>query len=67
LGTPPGEFGEESPAGSVHPEFVSLHSRAQNGSSGTLPFTGLDLGFLVLVGSLLIAAGVVERRALRAK
>ncbi len=34
-------------------------------SSGTLPFTGLDLGLLVAGGGTLLAAGLVVRRLSR--
>lgn len=54
-------------AGVTHgPEFVSSPttptSSGQTGQ-GTLPFTGLDLGLAVLVGCLMIGAGLVQRRA----
>jgi hypothetical protein len=53
-----------------HTEFVSLNTNTPTSNSsgqGTLPFTGLNLGLLALLGSLLIAAGVIQRRVLRAK
>ncbi|HLY48024.1 MAG TPA: hypothetical protein VKR21_02410 [Solirubrobacteraceae bacterium] len=31
-------------------------------SSGSLPFTGLDLGLLALVGSMMLGLGLVQRR-----
>ena len=40
----------------------SLHGQLEL-SSGSLPFTGLDLGLLVLVGCMLIGLGLVQRRA----
>jgi hypothetical protein len=35
-------------------------------SAGTLPFTGLDVGFLVVGGGVLLGAGLVVRRLSRA-
>jgi hypothetical protein len=36
-----------------------------SGSSGTLPFTGLDLGLLVAGGAVLLVVGATIRRAAR--
>ena len=43
------------------PHYISL-TTTKTKSSGTLPFTGLDLLALVLVGGLLIGLGLVQRR-----
>lgn len=59
--TPPSSFGSsESPAAGVAGQQSPLDETAQIGS---LPFTGLDLGFLVLGGVLLLAIGLGARRA----
>lgn len=36
-------------------------------SAGSLPFTGLDVGFLVLAGAAVLALGLVLRRAGRSQ
>jgi hypothetical protein len=43
---------------------VSNTSPAQS-SSGSLPFTGLDLGILALIGSMMIGLGLAQRRMAR--
>ena len=48
------------PQGVAQTDIVSGH-----GSSGTLPFTGLDLVLFAAVGLILIAVGVTMSRLLR--
>jgi hypothetical protein len=40
-------------------------SAAAKPSSGTLPFTGMDVGFVVAAGAVLLGAGLALRRGAR--
>ena len=42
-------------------------SASASAPKGTLPFTGLDVGFVVAGGAVLLAAGVALRRGARSK
>jgi hypothetical protein len=56
------------PAGGEVQEGVSQGASpaaAAGGNSGGLPFTGLDLAFLVVGGATLLVAGTALRRAAR--
>lgn len=56
-----------APAGSESNGAVApTTSRAPSGAAGTLPFTGLELGFAALVGAALLGTGLVLRRGVRA-
>lgn len=44
---------------------VSVSSPSPSSSNGSLPFTGLDLAILVLMGGVLVVTGVALRRAAR--
>jgi hypothetical protein len=45
----------------AHPPVVQVTPRSLRG----LPFTGLDLGVVVLLGLLLLAGGLIQRRLTR--
>lgn len=52
--------GPDAGQGATEPVSVSSPSSSSNGS---LPFTGLDLAILVLMGGVLVVTGVALRRA----
>jgi hypothetical protein len=56
--------GNAPPGGSIH---IGTAVVAHGGphSTGTLPFTGADLGLYAVVGIAMIAAGVFARRGAR--
>lgn len=59
-----GVSGAESPAGTslFASDETSVPTNGRGGVSGQLPFTGEDLALLTLIGLLLIAGGLIERR-----
>jgi len=49
--------------GSAPAEFVPVASTGSSSSSGTLPFTGMELGLVFAVGIGLLGAGLMLRRS----
>jgi hypothetical protein len=58
-----GGQGPDTGSGNVNPNTVS----SVGGSGKSLPFTGVDLLLLVLIGLILLAAGTLLRAALRVR
>ena len=56
----PGQSSSGTPAGSVSP--AGANKTVATTSTGSLPFTGLDLAALATGGAVLLAAGMVLRR-----
>jgi hypothetical protein len=54
-----------TPQAEVAPPVVAVAPASAQGQSGTLPFTGLDLGVAVGIGAVLLGGGVLLRRASR--
>ena len=44
------------------PNVQATTTSTSAGSTGTLPFTGLDVGLLVVGGAVLLGAGLIVRR-----
>jgi hypothetical protein len=51
--------------GAVSPDTNSAAGTTQTASSGTLPFTGFELGIALVAGVALVGTGLVLRRASR--
>jgi hypothetical protein len=64
---PSGSAGAPTGSGVAGASQGSGVAGVSTGSGGTLPFTGLQLGIVVLVGALLIGGGLVLRGSARSR
>jgi hypothetical protein len=60
-----GEIETENPQQDTAPAPAAQPSAPQQQQAGDLPFTGLDVGIVVLLGAVLIGTGFVLRRTTR--
>jgi hypothetical protein len=56
------EIQSDAPSHNSRPASTTVHRTTSSDGNGVLPFTGLDLGFIGLVGVGLVAVGLGLRR-----